>query len=188
VQGFDNHVSAVVPWLRETGISDHIQNLSKDEIRTATAVPPPGDKTKLRVIVDAMESLGLGLGLFFHGSLPPLGLDLLRQVMFYSTAFLYRPSESSTSCLFRSCTNTLGVAYVVVKLVDFWWSQSGMPRASQFEAGNGKRCQERHNSCQKGELCNNCALWATTVQFALISYLEYSRLTSAWHLNVVDRF
>lgn len=123
-----------------------------------------------------------------HGSLPPLGLDLLRQVMFYSTAFLYRPSESSTSCLFRSCTNTLGVAYVVVKLVDFWWSQSGMPRASQFEAGNGKRCQERHNSCQKGELCNNCALWATTVQFALISYLEYSRLTSAWHLNVVDRF
>lgn len=57
VQGFDNHVSAVVPWLRETGIADHIRNLSKDEIRTATAVPPPGDETELRVIVDAMESL-----------------------------------------------------------------------------------------------------------------------------------
>ena len=47
----------MVPWLRETGIADHIRNLSKDEIRTATAVPPPGDETELRVIVDAMESL-----------------------------------------------------------------------------------------------------------------------------------
>jgi hypothetical protein len=57
VHGFDDHVSAVVPWLRETGIADHIRSLSKDEIRTATAVPPPGDETKLRVIVDAMETL-----------------------------------------------------------------------------------------------------------------------------------
>ena len=43
--------------MRETGITDYIRNLSKDEIRTATAVPPPGDETELRVIVDAMESL-----------------------------------------------------------------------------------------------------------------------------------
>jgi hypothetical protein len=57
VHGFDDHVSAVVPWLRETGIADHIQSLRKDEIRTAIAVPPPGDESDLRTIVDAMESL-----------------------------------------------------------------------------------------------------------------------------------
>jgi hypothetical protein len=57
VRGFDDHVSAVVPWLRETGIADHIQNLRKDEIRTAIAVPPLGDESDLRTIVDAMESL-----------------------------------------------------------------------------------------------------------------------------------
>ena len=57
VHGFDDHVSAVVPWLRETGIADHIRNLRKDEIRTAIAVPPPGDESELRTIIDAMESL-----------------------------------------------------------------------------------------------------------------------------------
>jgi hypothetical protein len=57
VRGFDDHVSAVVPWLRETGIADHIQNLRKDEIRTAIAVPPLGDESDLRTIVDAIESL-----------------------------------------------------------------------------------------------------------------------------------
>jgi hypothetical protein len=57
VYGFDDHVSAVVPWLRETGIADHIQSLRKDEIRTAIAVPPLGDESDLRTIVNAMESL-----------------------------------------------------------------------------------------------------------------------------------
>jgi hypothetical protein len=57
VHGFDDHVSAVVPWLRETGIADHIQSLRKDEIRTAIAVPLPGDESELRIIIDAMESL-----------------------------------------------------------------------------------------------------------------------------------
>jgi hypothetical protein len=57
VHGFDNHVSAVVPWLRETGIADHIHSLRKDEIRTAIAVPRPGDESELRTIIDAMESL-----------------------------------------------------------------------------------------------------------------------------------
>lgn len=57
VHGFDDHVSAVVPWLRETGIADHIQGLRKDEIRTAIAVPLPGDESNLRMIVDVMESL-----------------------------------------------------------------------------------------------------------------------------------
>jgi superfamily II DNA helicase RecQ len=43
--------------LRETGIADHIRNLRKDEIRTAIAVPPPGDENELRIIIDAMEAL-----------------------------------------------------------------------------------------------------------------------------------
>jgi hypothetical protein len=43
--------------LRETGITDYIRNLRKDEIRTAIAVPPPGDENELRIIIDAMEAL-----------------------------------------------------------------------------------------------------------------------------------
>lgn len=57
VHGFDEHRSAVVPWLRETGIVDHVCGLDKEEIRKAIAVPPPGDESDLRVIVEAMESL-----------------------------------------------------------------------------------------------------------------------------------
>jgi hypothetical protein len=57
VHGFDNHVSAVVPWLRETGIADHIHSLRKDEIRIAIAVPRPGDESELRTIIDVIESL-----------------------------------------------------------------------------------------------------------------------------------
>jgi hypothetical protein len=57
VHGFHDHVSAVVPWLRETGIAKHIQNLQKDEIRTAIAIPLAGDESNLRTIVDATESI-----------------------------------------------------------------------------------------------------------------------------------
>lgn len=57
MHGFDEHRSAVVPWLRETGIVGHVQGLKKDEVRTAVAIPPSGDDSDLRVIVDAMESL-----------------------------------------------------------------------------------------------------------------------------------
>jgi hypothetical protein len=57
VHGFEDHISAVVPWLRETGIADHIHHLKKDEIRTAIVVPAVGDKGDLRVIIDAMQSL-----------------------------------------------------------------------------------------------------------------------------------
>jgi hypothetical protein len=57
VHGFEDHISAVVPWLRETGIADHIHHLKKDEIRTAIVVPADGDKGDLRVIIDAMQSL-----------------------------------------------------------------------------------------------------------------------------------
>ncbi|KAI7722348.1 hypothetical protein KC353_g581, partial [Hortaea werneckii] len=57
VHGFDDHVSAVVPWLRETGVADHICGLRKDQIRTAIAVPPSGEESNLRTIIDAMQSL-----------------------------------------------------------------------------------------------------------------------------------
>ena len=57
VHGFDEHRSAVVPWLRETGIVDHLCGLDKEEMQKAIAVPPPGDESDLRVIVEAMESL-----------------------------------------------------------------------------------------------------------------------------------
>jgi hypothetical protein len=32
VHGFDDHVSGVVPWLRETGIAEQIHSLRKDEV------------------------------------------------------------------------------------------------------------------------------------------------------------
>jgi hypothetical protein len=54
VQGIDEHFSAVVPWLRETGIADHVFGLRKDEIRTAIAMPPSRDVSNPRTIVDAI--------------------------------------------------------------------------------------------------------------------------------------
>jgi hypothetical protein len=57
VRGFDNHVSAVVPWLREIGIADYIRSLRKDEIRTAITVPPPRDESELCTIIDVIELL-----------------------------------------------------------------------------------------------------------------------------------
>ena len=57
VQGFENHRSTVVPWLRETGIVKHIAMLKKDEIKAAIALPSVEGERELRDIVDAMESL-----------------------------------------------------------------------------------------------------------------------------------
>jgi len=57
VHGFHGHVSAVVLWLRETGIVDHVHGLKKDEIRTAIAVSRPGEGSDLRTFIDAMKSI-----------------------------------------------------------------------------------------------------------------------------------
>lgn len=57
VQGFDKHRSTVVPWLRETGIAEHINGLNKDEIRDAIALPSPDHDDCLNEIIEAMESL-----------------------------------------------------------------------------------------------------------------------------------
>lgn len=39
VEGFDSHRSAVVPWLRRTGIADHIRGLDKVEMQSSFALP-----------------------------------------------------------------------------------------------------------------------------------------------------
>lgn len=39
VHGFTGHRSAVIPWLQQTGIEDHLRGLSKEEIRAAITLP-----------------------------------------------------------------------------------------------------------------------------------------------------
>ena len=71
VHGFDSHRSAVVPWLRRTGIADHIEGLDKDEMQSSFAVPG-GDRVggdgagddddddggpELRLILKGMDEL-----------------------------------------------------------------------------------------------------------------------------------
>ena len=43
VHGFDSHKSAVVPWLRQTSIAEHIKGLKKDEIHASFALPKNGE-------------------------------------------------------------------------------------------------------------------------------------------------
>lgn len=58
VRGFSDHRSTVVPWLRETGIVDHLQGLKKNEIKAATALPSPeNDSSYLPRITEAAESM-----------------------------------------------------------------------------------------------------------------------------------
>jgi hypothetical protein len=57
VQSFDDHRSTVVPWLRETGIVDHLRGLKKDEIRAAITLPSSDDDGYLRVIINANQAL-----------------------------------------------------------------------------------------------------------------------------------
>ncbi|KAI7675807.1 hypothetical protein KC318_g708 [Hortaea werneckii] len=58
VQSFNDHRSTVVPWLRETGIVDHLQGLKKDEIKAATALSSPEkDSSYLPRIIESAESM-----------------------------------------------------------------------------------------------------------------------------------
>ena len=56
VQGFDDHRSTAVPWLRTTGIADHIKGLHKEEIQAAMALPRDGEAT-LSVILASMDEI-----------------------------------------------------------------------------------------------------------------------------------
>jgi hypothetical protein len=53
VEGFNSHRSAVVPWLRRTGIADHIRGLDKGEMQRSFAVPRKGEGPKVCAIENA---------------------------------------------------------------------------------------------------------------------------------------
>lgn len=55
--GFDAHVSTVVPWLDTTGIVDHVKGLKKDQIRAAIALPAPDDRSPLHAILTETERM-----------------------------------------------------------------------------------------------------------------------------------
>ena len=58
VHGFDGHKSAVVPWLKRTGIAEHIQDLKKDEIRASIALPKNSDQEpELVAVLEGMEAI-----------------------------------------------------------------------------------------------------------------------------------
>lgn len=43
VHGFNNHNSAVMPWLRRTGIEENTRGLEKDKMRASFVVPTDAD-------------------------------------------------------------------------------------------------------------------------------------------------
>jgi superfamily II DNA helicase RecQ len=57
VEGFDGHRSAVIPWLKTTGIVDHVRGLKKDEIRTAIALPSGEEDSVLQNILEEMTTI-----------------------------------------------------------------------------------------------------------------------------------
>lgn len=58
VHGFDSHKSAVVLWLRRTGIADHIQGPKKDEIQASFALLKNGDsEPELFLMLDVMDEI-----------------------------------------------------------------------------------------------------------------------------------
>lgn len=56
VQGFDDHRSTVVPWLRETGIAEHICGLSKGDIASAISLPSGDQEPLLQTVLDAFDA------------------------------------------------------------------------------------------------------------------------------------
>ena len=58
VHGFDSHKSAVVPWLRRTGIAEHIKGLKKDEIHASFALPKNGEsEPELFLMLGVMDEI-----------------------------------------------------------------------------------------------------------------------------------
>jgi Orsellinic acid/F9775 biosynthesis cluster protein D/Helicase conserved C-terminal domain len=58
VHGFDRHPSAVIPWLRRTGIADHTRGLGKDEIRASFAVPKNAEtEPELFAMLEAVDAM-----------------------------------------------------------------------------------------------------------------------------------
>ena len=58
VHGFDSHKSAVVPWLRRTGIEEHTRGLRKDEMHASFAVPKAAEsEPELFLILEVMDEI-----------------------------------------------------------------------------------------------------------------------------------
>ncbi|KAF4624950.1 hypothetical protein G7Y89_g13221 [Cudoniella acicularis] len=56
VYGFDSHRSAIVPWLRQTGIEEHTWGLKKDEIHASHVVPTDaGSEPELLLMLDVID-------------------------------------------------------------------------------------------------------------------------------------
>jgi hypothetical protein len=61
VAPLDTHKSEVIPWLRATGIAEHLQGLQKDEIATAIALPLAVDRETDFVLPRLLDILELVL-------------------------------------------------------------------------------------------------------------------------------
>ncbi len=58
VYSFGSYKSAVVPWLRRTGIEEHTRGLKKDEIYTSFAVPKNAEsKPELFLILEVIDEI-----------------------------------------------------------------------------------------------------------------------------------
>jgi hypothetical protein len=58
VHGFDSHRSAVVPWLRRTGIEEHTRGLKKDEMHASFTVPRNADdEPELFLMLEVMDEI-----------------------------------------------------------------------------------------------------------------------------------
>ncbi|KUJ17845.1 uncharacterized protein LY89DRAFT_732557 [Mollisia scopiformis] len=58
VYGFGSHKSAVVPWLRRTGIEEHTRGLKKDEMHTSFAVPKNAEsEPELFLMLEVMDEI-----------------------------------------------------------------------------------------------------------------------------------
>jgi hypothetical protein len=58
VHSFDYHKSAVVPWLRQTGIEEHTRGLKKDEMYASFAVPKDAEsEPELFLILEVMDEI-----------------------------------------------------------------------------------------------------------------------------------
>jgi hypothetical protein len=58
VHGFDSHRSAVVPWLRRTGIEEHTRGLKKDAMHASFAVPKDAEsEPELFLMLEVMDEI-----------------------------------------------------------------------------------------------------------------------------------
>jgi hypothetical protein len=58
VHGFDSHKSAVVPWLRRTGIEEHTRGLKKDGMHASFAVPKAAEsEPELSLMLEVMDEI-----------------------------------------------------------------------------------------------------------------------------------